>query len=699
MLIIDFETRSPVDLKKHGTYKYATARRTEIICCSVLTTGSWVNTTWLNPAIYPRAIKADNARVLTIINDYVKNARTLVAAHSAQFDRLIYEYIAEPDHKFPYIEYNRWYCTSALARVNALPGKLADVTRALNSHNQKDHRGAALIRKHCIPNDDGTYDEDQHSLNDLARYCEQDVRATASVINACRPMTKEEHQDWLLCEDINERGVRIDTTFAKRAISYATVETQEIAYRLASATQDKITKHTQTARIKNFVAQELTRAEITTEPMVRYKDGVKKYSIDKAVRAELLGRAEELDIPANVLEVLQLTDDGNRSSVSKYAKMLDMANTQDQRVRGAFVFAGAGQTKRYTSRGLQLHNTRRDCWSEEHYAAIKAQMRGDDSLSRAAIRIPRTKEVLVLPSVMDTLSKALRPTLIPAPGSVFVVGDWSAVEALALPWLTATPEGDRRVAEFKHAFDHPEEPDVYAKTATTLGFDDRQIGKVADLSLGYGGGAGAFKSMARNYGIAINDSRVQSLIHQWRRINSWGPAFWGKLRKTAMYAIGHPGQPYQVGMLAYHFYRELLGGTLACTLPDGSTIQYPQARIEIQDGPYGPQNVITALKASWSMAADATEWPRVTLWHGLLAENVTQAFCAALLRHAIRRLETERGDGDVVMHVHDEIVLEVSKERAYAAKARLTEVMMTPPAYALTLPLRAEVSVRNRYGK
>jgi DNA polymerase len=122
-------------------------------------------------------------------------------------------------------------------------------------------------------------------------------------------------------------------------------------------------------------------------------------------------------------------------------------------------------------------------------------------------------------------------------------------------------------------------------------------------------------------------------------------------------------------------------------LPSGRVLCYPFARLD-EEGP-------TYAKAAWKPAADATEWPRARLWKGLACENITQAIAHDLLRDALRRLEL--AGHEVVLHVHDEIVLEC-QDAPRGAKA-LLEIMRTPPAWAEGLPLDAEVATMIRYGK
>lgn len=672
MLVTDFETRSRVNLKAAGAWRYATDPSTEVICCGFkLGERRWM---WHSLDIY-----GDDADALfpPWLVEAIEN--NLLAAFNAAFDRLIWEHVAVPRNNFPPVSLNRWYCVASLARINALPGNLDDASRAINPNIRKDHRGAALIRKLCIPRGDGTFDEDSKSLHEMAAYCAQDLEATDNVIKNCRPMLQSEHHDWQVNERVNAHGITIDSWLATNAVRYAYDEAQEIAAELNRLTNGRITKHTQSQRIRDYAKETLEDCGAPLDAMVRYKDGVKKYSIDKAARAQLLDRAQELDLPFVLVRVLELTDDGSRSSVAKFQRMLNMASPVDNRVRGAFIHAGAGQTQRFSSRGLQLHNMVRACWTEDETENVADLM---------AVYAP-------IQNCMSALAKLLRPTLVAAEGCQLVVGDWSAIEAMALPWLAGETPG--ALADLKLFSESPGA--VYERTASDLGTDDRQLGKVARLSFGYGGGKGALQAMARGYQMRIDDNTAQTLPIIWRRHNAWAVDFWRSLERAARRAIAHPGTQYTAGRVAYQFAPALLGGTLLCILPGETVIQYPQARIEQVQTKFGLKSSITALKAAWKPAADATTWPRVTLWHGLLAENADQAFCASILRHTLRRLDSEPGPGDVVMHVHDEPVVEAPEDAIELAAQRLHDVMNDVPEFAAGLPLRAEVSIVDRYGK
>lgn len=685
LLIVDFETRSRVDLTTAGSDLYAQDLSTEILCMAVCFSDPDDKRQWL---WYPKYRKAPYEGLIEAICEHIADGG-LIAAHNARFDQLIWECIGVGDHGLPPIPLDRWYCTSAQARINALPANLDDATKALDASHKKDHKGAALIRKLCIPNKDtGQFFESDFDLRALGGYCVDDILATKAMVNGCRLMSPDEHLDWLVNERINDRGMRIDRQLAEKATQFAAVETNAIGRELAALTRGAVTKHTQNARIKEWI---LARVDRNVEALtVVYKDDVRKNSLAKDIRANILGRADtgEIQLSDEVYNVIAALDDGNKSSVSKFKRMVERAD-DDDRVRGAFMYAGAA-TLRYTSRGLQLHNFRRDCWGVADTDELRSMMLAGHKLDEGA--------------VMDTLSKLLRPALIPDDGKTFVVGDWSGIESRALPWLADDPRAQVRLDAFTRYDAAPKDAkgkpvdtsllDAYEEAAADAGTDLRQVGKVVLLSLGYGGGVGAFNAMGKNYGVFLPEHEVKIIVANWRARNPWAETFWDRLERAALSAVKHPGETFKAGRVQYTYIAALMNGSLLCELPGGHYITYPDARIEIVETDRGAQRQLTALKANWKPKADDKEWPRFRLWRGLLAENVTQAFCAALLRHVLRHF-TETA----VLHCHDEVGLEVEVCDADRAAAELQKVMESPPEWAEGLPLDAKPTIMSRYGK
>lgn len=655
-MILDFETRSRCPIE-YGVDKYASDASTDILCLAVVMEDDDRRWVW-TPA--DGALPADLRAVI--------DEAEFIRAHNARFDQAIWEYVGVNEYGFPEIPVNKWYCTSAQARVNAMPASLDKATRALDSNFRKaKDEGMRLIKLLSIPNKDGTFTENHGELIKMAAYCVKDTLATKDLFLNTRQLTAQEHADWLVSERINDRGIRIDLTLAQLAKDHAAEEAAEIGADLDKLTDGVITKPTQHIRIKKWVLERV--GSEFEDLMVVYKDDNRKLSLDKSIRAEVLGRLDAgvLHCPPEVHAVLECLEDGSNSSVAKFTKMLNMAQ-DDGRVRGAFMYAGAS-TLRYTSRGLQLHNFKRDCMTVADTEQTKQLMLAGNKLSGA---------------VMDTLGRMLRPTLIPAEGNVFIVNDWSGIENRYLPWLAGDED---KLNRFRAHDTDPTTKDTYEKAAEDAGLEDRQVGKVIELSLGYGGATGAFSAMAKNYGVFLYEQEVIRIVKAFRRKNAKIVQFWYDLKRAALKALRHPGKKFVVnGKISYLFDSGLIGGSLLCYLPCGTVLTYPQARVDKADE-------ITALKANWTPGADDKEWPRYTLWHGLLAENVTQAGCASILRRALAAFDT------VVMHVHDELVLEVPENIAHDVASRLQKYMETAPPWAKGLPLKAVPTIVTRYGK
>jgi Lhr-like helicase len=176
-------------------------------------------------------------------------------------------------------------------------------------------------------------------MAEMIRYCEQDVRAMRAVSRAMRDLTGDELHDYQVNERINDRGVLLDLDLAKAAIRYAEAELDEIETLVDEVTEGAI-KSVRSPRMREWVLERVGPQALTL--MERYEDGEKKYSIDKTVRANLLILAEENpdEVPANVADVIQCADDLWASSVAKFKRLSELADIEDHRVRGAFVFAG-----------------------------------------------------------------------------------------------------------------------------------------------------------------------------------------------------------------------------------------------------------------------------------------------------------------------------------------------------------------------
>jgi len=636
---LDFETRSRCDLPSRGVYNYAQDGSTEVLCMSYAFDDGEV-ATWLPGLPFP---EIGNHQIM---------------AHNAAFERLIFWYVLQKDYPL-----EQFTCTAAQARANCAPGSLEDVGRFAGAGMKKDHRGAQLIRLLSIPRADGTFNTDPALMAEFFAYCEQDVRAMRAVSQSMRPLSEDELADYHANERINDRGVLVDLDLCRAAVGYAEAELAEIQTIVAEVTRGEITS------VRSPKMRQWVQERVGPEAVKLMWTG-EKYSIDKRVRANLLALADESpdEVPSDVAEVIQCADDLWASSVAKFKRLAELADEEDHRVRGAFVFAGGSATGRASSYGAQVHNFTRKC-AADPAAVRQAMVRGHRIVPNYGKR------------VTDVLKGMLRPALIPAPGCVLVVADWSAIEGRVNPWLSNCPTGESKLDVFRSGLDPYK---VNAMATFGVAYDDvtgemRQVGKVQELALGFLGGEGSFDTFGRVYGVRVEN--VPRVIRLWRTANPWAMQHGQALEGAYTRAMRNVGREFSGGRVVYLYD----GQHLWYSLPSGRVLCYPFAKLE-SDG-------VSYCKAAWKPAADATEWPRARLWRGLAVENVTQATANDLLRVALRRIP------DVVLHVHDEVVVECAEEEGERVAAEVERVMCEPPEWAVGLPLGAEVKIMTRYGK
>ena len=342
----------------------------------------------------------------------------------------------------------------------------------------------------------------------------------------------------------------------------------------------------------------------------------------------------------------------------------------DITVEGDASYCAQGLVHHNSSYGAQVHNFTRKC-AKEPDNVRQAMVRGHQIVPNYGKR------------VTDVLKGMLRPALMPAAGNVLVVADWAAIEGRVNPWLSNCPAGEAKLDVFRSGLDPYK---VNATSTFGVAYDgvtdqQRQVGKVQELALGFLGGPGSFETFGRVYGVRMTEGEIARAISTWRRANPWAMKHGQDLEAAYTRALRHKGHECHAGRVCYLFD----GQHLWYSLPSGRVLCYPFARLE-HDG-------VSYAKASWKPAVDATEWPRARLWRGLAVENITQATANDILRHSLRQLE------DTVLHIHDEIVVECPERMGEATVARMREVMCTPPAWAAGLPLGVEIKVQTRYGK
>jgi DNA polymerase len=709
---IDFESFSGIDLKAAGTLRYVAESATRAIVLAYAIGNGPARSWHADGAILDWDNAPDDLR------DAFDRGMTF-AAFNAAFDSAIWNYATLG---FPFLAPERVIDVMIQAGVSNLPTDLESASRALGGAGKRKD-GKKLIKLFCV--EGAVPSAYPVEWQQFLSYARQDVEAMRDVYRCTRPLPREEWQQYWAFEHINRRGVALDMPFVARAAALAAEDAVAIGRRLTELTDGVVTSVNQAKRIATWMHDQLTDAAMR-EVLVIGCPAEDDEDNDEAEEPEF---SLTRDRVARVLAMLDakrtnggLTPDeskafeaatlrlyGAGTSPKKFARLA--TQQVDGVLRNQYRFAGAGQTGRLTSRGAQIQNLVRDTIDEHggnEAALVDMIADGCDYVALA------TTNPVDMP-VARKLALLVRPALIADPGKVFVWSDWSMIEARTNPWLAVSPDAERVLDVFRANDADPTRPDLYTTTATDIlhkndpnGITktERNIGKVATLSLGFAGSVGALKRMALNYRINLDDAEARRIVDAWRVANSWAPEFWGAHRGSesyglwgaAMQAWELPGTITTAGRIAFVYREDYLGGALFMALPSGRLLTYPRPQwrdVEVKDKDGNPTGE-KRRELSFRRAHGRTK-----LWHGTLCENAVQATAADLLRETVTRIETNPALAfmPIRLTTHDEIVVEVDEARADEAKAILRREMLTLPEWAAGLPIQSEEQVRRWYTK
>ena len=645
-LIIDFETCSPLDLKKVGIYRYTEEPRTFIRCYAV----KW------GPR---RGYFLDPAKAPAWLFDALEDDDVPVHAHNATVERLIIERICAPRYGWPVPRRRRWRCSAAQARRLALPGALDKLGAALGMPEalSKDKEGKRLIQRLSKPikrTPDGfVYDNDPDKLERFGQYCLQDVISEDAAEKAMLPMPDGEVRYWQLTEKINDRGVAVDTRLIRRLIHRANEATNELNERIRELTGGAVTALTNVAQIKQWLWDEF---------------GVELTTLRKEDMNGLVGEANERGLPKRAVDVLKIRQAGAKSSVSKLLAILDRVSA-DGRVHGAFVYHGAS-TGRYTSMGVQLQNLVRDVLKD-----FDAAIRDIDNFT------------------LDQISKALRGCFIPKKGHIFVDADYSAIEARGVGWLA----GCKKLLHIYRTHGDP-----YCEMGTVIyGFHvtkankwERFVGKQTILGCGYGMGVEKFEAQCIKFGKPVGYATAEKAVKAYRSEFPEIPQLWRDMEDAAIDAVLNPGETYRIpnGLIAFR----VVSGYLQMALPSGRRLFYKDPFIRYEDkSRTGRKRPVLWF---WGINPRTKQWAPEKTWGGTLTENAVQAISRDLLFHAMERLENE-DEIPIVLSVHDQIVGEVLEVDGPWAVKRVQRAMTELPAWARGFPVEAEPKIAQRFGE
>lgn len=640
---IDFEACSELDLKKVGTWEWTKHTSTQAICAAFATPTSTV-LSW-----------AFNQRPNELaLFEWLKNPDCEIHAWNAQFEHAFWNNVMVPKYGWPAQPLERFHCTMATAANAGLPMSLDQAAPAAGAAHLKDKQGHALMlrmaRPRLVKPLTWWHDTDPQKLQDLRAYNIKDVEAERDIASRIPRMSDQERKIWLMDQRMNIRGLRVDTPLVNALQKITDDEMFRLSQELSGVTSGEVSSVTQVAKLTSW----LQRNGLATVDSLA-KDALK----------ELLARK---DLPDLVRSALKIRQEAAKSSTAKLDTMFNSSQS-DGRIRYLVQYYGANRTGRWAGRGAQIQNYPRPTVKLID-VAIKHIRDGVD---------PETLAFMFGPA-LEVVSTALRGCFVATPGKKLVVCDFSQIEARVVCWLA----GQQDILD---VFASGE--DVYVFTAARIGSDNRQLGKVAVLGLGYGMGPDKFIEAALIYGIVLDPLEAEKVVRAWRAANAKIVSFWYNCDRAARRVIDAPSVKVRVGPCLFSMGTGLLDGAMLITLPSGRQLVYRNARIEI----HGGRDSITFD----GLDQYTRKWGPIRTYGGKLVENITQAVARDLMAEAM--LEMEAKGLDLLATIHDEAVGETDEALAPAAYRAMKQIMSTPPAWAAGLPLGGDGFISERYGK
>lgn len=633
-LNIDLETYSDIDLQKCGVYRYAESPNFEILLFGYSVDGGDVKVIDLANG---ETIPAD---ILSALED----EDVTKCAYNAAFERIcLSKYLGY--EQGTYLSPESWKCTLVWAATLGLPLSLANCGTILGLEKQKLSEGKGLVKYFCTPclptqkNGGRTRNLPCHAPEKWQLFKEYNLRDVEVEMQIQKklsgfPVPDTVWDEYHLDQEINDRGVALDMAVVSQAIALDQQARQELSERLHDLTN--LDNPNSVSQMKEWLSDQ----------------GVETDTLGKKAVAQLIKNSSD-----QLRDVLSLRLQLAKSSVSKYHAM-NKSVCADGRVRGMFQFYGANRTGRWAGRLVQMQNL------PQNHLPDLAEARG---LVKNGDYSALT---MLYEDVPDTLSQLIRTAFVPRKDAKFIVADFSAIEARVIAWY-ANEEWRKQVfAEGK---------DIYCASASQMfkvpvekhGVNAhlRQKGKIAELALGYGGSVGALKAMGA-IEMGLTEEELKPLVDAWRDANPNIVKFWWDVDKAVKDAVRLKSRTETHGLVFTY-----KSGMLFITLPSGRNLAYVKPKIGTNQ--FGSDSV------TYEGVGNTKKWERIESYGPKFVENIVQATARDILCFAMKTLR----HCSIVMHIHDEIVIEADKRMSLAA---VCEQMGRTPPWAEGLLLRAD---------
>lgn len=651
-LNIDIETYSSVNLLKSGLYKYVQSPDFEILLFAYS----------VNSGPTQIIDLARGEKIPSEIEYALSNPDVTKHAYNAAFEWYsLSKFLSTPLSQWRDTMLHGMYCgytagLDATARAIGLP-----------QDKQKMSAGRALIKLFCTPtkptkrngNRTRTLPHHEPEKWDLFKdYCIQDVEVEKEIESKLSsfPVPESEQKLWEMDQQINVFGVKVDRELIDGALFINDLSTTDLTEEAKKITG--LENPNSAAQLKEWLE----------------KQGLEVENMQKATVESLVDKTE-----GDIKRALEIRLELSKTSIKKYVAM-EEAVGQDNRVRGLLQFYGANRTGRWAGRLVQVQNLPRNYISTL-------------GLARELVREKKAEMVkFVYGNVPDTLSQLIRTAFVPSEGNVLLISDFAAIEARVIAWLSGEQwrldvfqtHGKIYEASASQMFGVPIELIKRGNPEYEL----RQKGKVAELALGYQGASGALISMgALNMG--LTEEELPDIVKRWRSSNRRIVDLWYSLENAAL-AVMRTGQPVGIKGLIIARESDISNGLdfLTVQLPSGRKLYYVKPFLAEND--FGKEAI-----HYWGMNQTTRKFEKISTYGGKLVENVVQAIARDCLAVSLIRLE--QAGYQAVMHIHDEVVLDVPKEAADLNK--VYELMGASIDWAPGLPLAADGFIADYYQK
>ena len=655
-LSIDIETYSSIDLTKSGVYKYI-QNDFEILLIAYAYDDEEIKIIDLK----------NNEKIPEKLKEDILDENIIKTAFNANFER-----VCLSKYFNTYLSPKMFRCTQVHALYLGLPHGLENVAKSLRLKEQKLEEGKSLIRFFnkrenldllTSNNENIKKGEVLKKYEEFKKYCINDVKVERSIRKILEKvkLPESEQKLWQLDQEINDRGVLVDSKLLNNAIYYDNYFKNILIEKLKTITN--INNPKSNNQMKDYL-----------NSLGLNVNSLSKESVESLLNSDEVKKNPHYE---KIKEVLHLRKMLNKTSTKKYEAM-KRCMCDDERIRGLFQFYGANRTGRWAGRLVQVQNLPQN--KINNLEQVREKIRNDIIKDFPSRKKEFNKNLNLNlynnENLSSLLSQLIRTTFIPKKNHRFIIADFSAIEARIIAYLS---NEKWRIDVFNT---HGK---IYEASASKMFKVDineitkeselRQKGKIAELALGYQGGVGALVSMGA-YNMNLCESELIEIVKAFRSSNPNIVKLWNNAQKAFIEAVKNKSVVHIDKNISFIYE----GNILFIKLPSGRRLSYIRPKIDYD-------NIFNKYIITYEGIDPTTKKSkRLTTYGGKLVENIVQAIARDVLGEAMMNL---RNKGfNIVMHVHDEIVLEV--EENVSSIEEICEIMCKENKYLKGLKLKAD---------